>query len=293
MDTLHVLVVDKEPSLGCRIADAFEHEPLRLSLAASANEALTLLERERVQVIVVGLEMCANDEEFVRRAATIQPLLAMVVIVDPTRIQPGPPRNQAGSIEYVARPAQDAQLSAAVRRALRAPEETPCRGRNAGRGLRRRPGRPPGDGCRCPAHCREQSHARDPGAGRASRSHRRSGSHLRRTGNGQGIHRPRDTSPEPAVRGPLPADRLRHAAARGAGRGAFQPQPAAPDGTGPLPGTPWEKARGGTLFLADVDQLPPWSQTMLLESLQHGTGGGLGGEEHWFSGDGRGLPTSA
>ena len=118
-------------------------------------------------------------------------------------------------------------------------------------------------------HCREQGHARDPGRGAEVRADRRSRFDLRGAGYGKEPDRLRSPSPKPPRR-PVPScmslaagfasrtwPRSFSAAASTARSETTQRQ---------LPLV--EEARGGTLFLEDVAQLPLWGQVRLLEILQ-------------------------
>ena len=83
----------------------------------SDEEGLALLEKQRVHVLVASLDAFGRGEEFVRRAATIQPLLGIVLLADPGRINQAkqPPQ---GPIQYVPKPVTREALRSAIARAL-------------------------------------------------------------------------------------------------------------------------------------------------------------------------------
>jgi DNA-binding NtrC family response regulator len=118
MEASHVLVVHNEPALRRLVAEALGHDGLRVSAAASGAEGLSILKRERVHVLVASLGTLDMGYELVRQAATIHPLLAVVLLVDPARREPAPPRATPGPVYYLSLPVTRDSLRAAIRGAL-------------------------------------------------------------------------------------------------------------------------------------------------------------------------------
>ncbi len=117
MEASHVLVVHNEPALRRLVAEALGHDGLRVSAAASGAEGLSILKRERVHVLVASLGTLDMGYELVRQAATIHPLLAVVLLVDPARRDAAPPR-AAGPVYYLSLPVTRDALRAAIQEAL-------------------------------------------------------------------------------------------------------------------------------------------------------------------------------
>ncbi len=118
MENSHVLVVHNEAAVRQLAAACLDQDRIRVSLARSDEEGLSLLTRERVQVLVTGLDALGRGEDFVRRAATIQPLLAVVLLADAARVNQARSQPPQGPIQYLARPVTPELLRSAVARAL-------------------------------------------------------------------------------------------------------------------------------------------------------------------------------
>jgi DNA-binding NtrC family response regulator len=266
METPHVLVVHNEPAVRRLVADCLAHDPVHVSLAASAEEGLSLLESQRVQVLLTGVGVFGVGDAFVRRAATIQPLLGVVLIVDAARIDLALQSAQPGPVHYLPKPVTGDSLRSAVRRALE--QQAKCR-------LAPRPREevsPAGDGEAVSGAARIVA---------ASKAMREILELVRRcaptdacilisgepdTGKelmARHIHRQSRRAAGPFV--PIACGALREAelAERLFGYGD-QGQ----DRGNRPPMTLLESAHGGTLFLEEVSQLPLWSQVRLLDALQ-------------------------
>lgn len=273
MEMPHVLLVHGESAVRHLVAGSLGREPVRLSLASNVREALALLERERTHMLVADLDMPGIGYEFVRQAATIHPLLGVVLFGTPGLLDKMPQRTPRGPVEYLPKPVTADSLRSAIRKVL-------------DRQTRRDPA------CRSaaePADDLAGEHAATPAQAdriiAASKAMRESVEFARRcaatdlpvliqgepdTGKellAREIHRQSQRAAGPFVRLACGALRESELAAT-----LFSTSEDARDGSSQMPPTLLERARGGTLFLENVSQLPPWSQAKLLYALQQGAG---------------------
>lgn len=273
MDTAHVLVVHSEPAVRHLVADSLGQEPVRLSLASSGQEALSLLERERAHVLVADLGMLGIGDEFVRQAATVQPLLGVVLFGAPARLDKIPQRTPRGPVEYLPKPITADSLRSAIRRALH-------------RQMRRDPARRSvaetvpglaGEGAEALVQTDRIIAASKPMRDIAELARRCASTDLSVLIQGEPdtgkesiareIHRQSQRAAGPFVRVACSALRESELAAT-----LFSHSEGGRDCGSQVPPTLLEKAHGGTLFLENVSQLPPWGQAKLLYVLQQGTG---------------------
>jgi len=273
MEPPHVLLVQSEPAVRHLVADSLGQEPVRLSLASSVQEGLSLLERERAHVLVADLDMLDIGYEFVRQAATVQPLLGVVLFGAPGLLDKIPQRTPRGPVEYLPKPVTADSLRSAIRRAL-------------DRQMRRDPA------CRTVAETAPALAGERAGALvqtdriiAASKAMREVVELVRRcapsdfsvliqgepdTGKeliAREIHRQSRRAAGPFVRVACGALREPELAAT-----LFSHSEDGRDCGSQVPPTLLEKAHGGTLFLENVSQLPPWGQARLLHVLQQGAG---------------------
>ena len=271
METPHVLVVHNEPAVRQLVADSLAQDSVRVSFATSGEEALSLLERARVHVLVAGPDRLGMGDELVRQAASIQPLLGVVLIVDALSVNHAPHRTRLGQIEQLPEPVTGDSLRSAIQRAL----EPQMR---RGRAPKAREETAPvfGDDCGEAAVATGRIIA-------ASKAMREILELVR-------ISAPTDVSVlicgEPDTGKELIAREIHRQSRRAAGPfvrvacGALRESELAErlfghrergsDHGGPTPVTLLQTAQGGTLFLENVSQLPLWGQLKLLDVLQQG-----------------------
>lgn len=271
MHRFHVLVVHNEPTLRRLMLEAVGQEAVRLSFASSVEEGRSLLKEQRVHALVTSFGVEGVDHEFVRYAASIHPFLGVVMIGDaaPADIlaRSGPP----GLVQHVPRAAAPDVLRSAIQRALQ-----PKQGAGLTQSVAAKPPAACGDGG---AQAGEQL----PRLVAASKAMREILELVRRsaptdapvlicgepdTGKeliAREIHRHSRRAGDPFVRVACGALGESELADRLFGRGT---RPA--EGSHPVSSPLLEEARGGTLFLENVSQLPLRGQVELLEVLQHG-----------------------
>jgi two-component system response regulator HydG len=269
METSHVLIVHNEPAIRRLVARCLGHDQIRVSLAESAEEGLSLLEGQRVHVLLTGADMFGNGGEFVRRAATIQPLLAVVLLADAARIaalgQPTP----SGPVQYLSTPVTRESLRSAIAKALeqRMKCSAPRRGsEDVSASAAARPAQTLVQSDRIVAESKAMREILE----RVDRCAPTDASILISgepdTGKeliARQIHRQSRRAAGPfvpvtcgALRESELAERLFGYGDRGWDRGC------------PAPTTLLENAHNGTLFLQDVSQLPSWGQVRVLDVLQ-------------------------
>ena len=268
MKASHVLVVHHEPAIRRLVANCLGRERIRVSLAESAEEGLSLLERERVHVLLTTADALGHGDEFVRRAATIQPLLAVVLIADAARIaaipQPAPP----GPVQYLSKPVSGESLRSAIAKALEQQIKSSAR-----KGGEEAPPRSAESAAAAPAEI-----GRIVAASKAMRGILETVARCAPSDAAVLIYGEPDTGKD------LIARQIHCQSRRAAGPfvslacGALRESELAErffgygergwDRGNPAPPTLLESAHGGTLFLQEVSQLPRWGQARLLDVLQ-------------------------
>ncbi len=271
MEASHVLVVHREPAVRHFLAEPFGQEEVRISFAHNEEQGLSLLETGRVDILVVGLDRGGMGYEFVRQAASIHPLLGVVVIADPAAIEDAPQSMQLRQVQFLPKPITQDLLRSAIRRALECRKK-----RGLARGNREETAALGG------APCVEVL----AGTGRiiaASKAMREILELVRRCAS---TDVPVLVCGEPDTGKQLIAREIHRESRRAAGPfvrvacGALRESELADKLFGYLEGnneresqTPFtllEAAQGGTLFLENVSELPLWGQVTLLDALQHG-----------------------
>lgn len=271
MNALHVLVAHNDPMLRRLVVGSLSQDGARVSLASSSEDGLALLKRERIQVLVAGWDVFGVGDDFVRTVATIYPLMGVVLVFDNDRLDGAPQRASFSPVVYLSKPITSESLRVAVHKVVdrqtrhalgsRARQDsvptfaTACVEKQAGAGSIVAASKAMREVLsivrRCAATdvpvliCGEPDTGKESIAAEIHRQSQRAG---------------------PLVRvacGALPeadlAERLFGRRQRGSERGDSAPP------------SLLEQARGGTLFLQNVSQLPLWGQVELLNALQQGS----------------------
>lgn len=285
MDIPHILVVHNEPAIRRLVADSLGQHRIQVSFARDGVEGLSLLEKNRVHVLLTSPDVRGVDDEFVRQAASIHPLLGVVLLVDSV-----PPDNcvdprQPCQVYRLAKAVGEDGLRAAIWRALaREMDRRPAAGSDRIDAVQSQLAQ---------RETRSIGSLRTAGGQEAlpeteriiakSRAMREILELVRRaaptdfpvlicgepdTGKeriAREIHRQSRRAARPLVRiacGAIPAPELAEK--------LFGPCEHLPVRGGQPPATLLEEAQGGTLFLENVSQLPLWGQAKLLDVLQRG-----------------------
>jgi DNA-binding NtrC family response regulator len=276
METARAVVAVSEPSLRQFLVDHLRREGIQIFLASSDKECLALLERQRTEVLFADLDVLGANDEFVRDAASIQPRLSVIGLDGQATVESALRRSRSGRIEFLLKPFTAEALHAALVQALRR-----CLGSKSASS----PSQPAASDDKRPAKERtpeaiiaESAAMRDvvkvlakvaptdatlllegePGTGKRLLARE--------------IHRRSRRACGPFLRIACGALREGEIDAR-----LFTPpRPAAAGGHDPRTPSFLEQCQGGTLFLDDVTQLPPWAQLKLLDALQDGGPPGLG-----------------
>ena len=276
MESSHVLIVHTETAIRHVAAEAIGQGWVRASFARTDREGLSLLETERVHVLVTGLDLFGPGDDFVRRAATIQPLLGVVLIGDSSRVSEAASRGSTGPVQYLAKPVTGAALRLAIQRVLNRQTDR----REARIARETTAPTPPAT----PAPCPVTPPVEPVEIVAASKAMREILQLARRCAPARTpilIRGEADTGKELVAREIHRQSRCAGALVRvacGALRETeiaerlFGHRLRAVDRAGAPLATFLEEAAGGTLFLKDVAALPPWAQARLLDAIQKPAG---------------------
>jgi DNA-binding NtrC family response regulator len=275
-------VIHREPELRRLVAESFGKDRVRVLSASSDEEGLSLLKRNRVHVLVAGLDVLSLGYEFVRQAAAIHPFLGVVLLVDAASIDNAPQRMPPAAVQYLPQPVTRDSLRSSIQRAL---DQQTVRKAADPAAEARTVVRDPAVEARALVVGRDRPDASsaDGPIIAASKAMREVLELVRRsaptdaavliqgepdTGKellAREIHRQSPRAGGPFVRVACGALRESEVAQRlfGNGERGF-------DRGGPASCSLLQSARGGTLFLHNVAELPLWTQVRLLDALQQG-----------------------
>ena len=274
MERPQVLVIHREPGLRRLVAESFGEDRVRVLSASSDEEGLSLLRSNRVHVLVAGLDVLSLGYEFVRQAAAIHPFLGVVLLVDADCLDNVPQRMPPAAVQYLRQPVTRDSLRSSIQRALE--QQTRRRAADGGTGFQ--PVSKHGQDGRATSPRTETSfqpaEARSSADGpmiAASKAMREVLELVRRSAPTDAavlIHGEPDTGKE------LLARQIHRQSPRAGGPfvrvacGALRESEVAQRLFGDS--SLLDSARGGTLFLHNVAELPLWTQVMLLDALQQG-----------------------
>ncbi len=115
----NILVVDDEKNIREGLAKLLEMEGHRAVSAADGREALALLERGDVDLVVTDLKMPnLPGEELLRRAQTTIPGLPVIILTGHGTIESAVQAMKAGAYDYLTKPVDMSRLTLLVARAL-------------------------------------------------------------------------------------------------------------------------------------------------------------------------------
>lgn len=117
-DAKHVLFVDDEASMPRRVGQALRGEGRRLTFVADGAQALRVLERDRVDLLITSLTMPVIDGvELLRHVANRSLTIPVIVVTD----REPPPPVPGSPLWFVREPLDPASLVALIRERLAAP----------------------------------------------------------------------------------------------------------------------------------------------------------------------------
>ena len=112
MTDAHILVIGAGPKTDHCLAQAARQQGVWLSLAAHRAQALRLLRQQPVHAVVADRDWAELDDDFLRLAADLQPLVTLVVLVDPRADGPRPRRIHAPWARWLPKPTTTAAAGA-------------------------------------------------------------------------------------------------------------------------------------------------------------------------------------
>ena len=114
-----ILIVDDEKNTREGLRKALESPGYRIFLAASTPEALQIMERERVDLVLTDLRMPGEDGlELMRRARMLRPEASVILLTAYGTVQTAVRAMKEGAYDYLTKPVDLNELGMVVERAL-------------------------------------------------------------------------------------------------------------------------------------------------------------------------------
>ena len=114
-----VLVVDDEASIVDALTKVLEKESLAVVTARNGHEALEVLRRQRIDVMVTDLRMPGmGGDDLLKAAKAIVPEVEVIVMTAYGTVESAVEAMKRGAYDFIAKPLKRAQVVAAVRKAL-------------------------------------------------------------------------------------------------------------------------------------------------------------------------------
>jgi DNA-binding NtrC family response regulator len=114
-----ILIVDDEKNTREGLRKALESPGYRILLAASTREALQIMERTRVDLIVTDLRMPGEDGlELMRRGRMLRPDMSVILLTAYGTVQTAVKAMKNGAYDYLTKPVNLDELGMVVERAL-------------------------------------------------------------------------------------------------------------------------------------------------------------------------------
>lgn len=118
--TQRILVVDDETIVVSLVRDALEDEEYEVLTASNGQDALTLLSREQIQLLVTDIRMPNMDGiELVRRARENQPDLSVIFMTGYANLNSAKNAIKQGAFDYIMKPFELSEIRTAVRNAFK------------------------------------------------------------------------------------------------------------------------------------------------------------------------------
>lgn len=124
-DAATLLVVDDAPFFRRLLADLLQGRGFAILEAASGQEVIDLINRQEVDVLLSDIEMPGmNGPELLRRVKRQQPDIPVIMISSHHDFQAAREVLRDGALEYLTKPIDEAELFAAIDRALELRQQT-------------------------------------------------------------------------------------------------------------------------------------------------------------------------
>ncbi len=274
MSEITVLVVDDDRANLDSVARIFQREQLATLAATSGQEALDLLRRPEVSVMVTDLMMAGMDgQELLRAARTIRPDVEVILMTAYGTVETAVAAMKDGAYDFITKPLKRHSLVKAVQKALEkqalVAENRALKARLADLGA---PGGRTMVG-QSPAFRALMDTLRQAAPSSATVlliGESGTGKELAARAIHELSHRPK--GPFIAVNCAALPESILEAELFGVEKGAFTGAVARKEGR-------FERAHGGTLFLDEVGEMTPSAQVKLLRVLQEGEIERLGGTQ--------------
>jgi DNA-binding NtrC family response regulator len=115
----NVLIVDDEKNIREGLGRALELDGYRVFLAEDGQEALKVLNREEIDLVIADLKMPKlSGEELLRKVVSAYPTIQVIILTGHGTIESAVNAMRDGAYDFVTKPVNLDRLSLLVRRAL-------------------------------------------------------------------------------------------------------------------------------------------------------------------------------
>ncbi len=134
---VNILVADDESIVLSLVRDALEDEGFEIQTAASGEEALQILQRERVDLLITDIRMPHMDgTELVRRARESYPDIGVIYMTGYANLNSAKDAIKQGAFDYILKPFELTEIRQAVHKAVQKIQERSA-GKDSGAQLER------------------------------------------------------------------------------------------------------------------------------------------------------------
>ncbi|GEJ55591.1 sigma-54-dependent transcriptional regulator [Anaeromyxobacter diazotrophicus] len=270
-----ILIADDEPSNLESLARIFAREGWKVATAGSGAEALDVLRREQVAVLVTDLMMPGmSGEALLRAARAVSPETEVVLVTAYGTVEAAVSAMKLGAYDFITKPVKRHAIVKSVRQALEkaslVAENRALKAQLAGLGAAAAPGALVGNAPAFRAAVNALEQAAPTAATVLLGGESGTGKELA----ARLVHdrSPRAAGPFVPINCAAIPETILESELFGYERGAFTGAAARKEGR-------FERAHGGTLFLDEVGEMSPGLQVKLLRVLQDGVVERLGGTQ--------------
>ncbi len=122
-ESVHILVVDDEESIRISLSEALRNEETRVSAAVGGDEAMAILGREDVDLVLLDLRLNQTQEDgldVLRRIKEEYPAVVVIMMTAYGRFDSAVAASQLGCYQYIAKPLDLHQLRLLIQNAVEA-----------------------------------------------------------------------------------------------------------------------------------------------------------------------------